>query len=618
MTQLANFQYDIFQRYLVLSRALETAFPVRNKPVRVLDLGSGPASLTPIFLPHGFEVTSADVDKFGNDSIILIERGKPLPFEDGAFDAIVCMDVLEHIPAAQHDLYLAEMARVAGKLIVLAFPHDAANVKEGEKLLDRGYLTLWGARCEFLVEHEEFGLPRHASVASRLERAGCSCATLGISPLPEWLLYSYLDLLALKLFGVGPEKDEVNRRFNAHVAVGREPEGFYRAMIIASRSPRLVAQLEKSALQHRADPEARAEGPFELPTATFDAFLALVDRLKKKSYEEVHATVAGDLARLSAPALSAESLAPLHTGLEGATRALTEMRQALAERDQLGATAAQLGAALAAAKEYRESLDLERDQHRETRAELDRMKDVQRHVVIETSALSDQIKSLSDTLAKQVQMHEFKLNEMNALLEQRDSALDDATGALADAQQQRDANAENVKSLAAALQRQIEVHETDVRTLAASLSRQAELHEVKVRELEGQVRQLTELLAAENAALASARREHETHVAEAGRKLADAVRRRDKAESSEEAIRDELRIAKRAAREEVELARREVREAQSALEAERSAGQKRVARAELLLDSHKVELGRAYTRLRCEKRARLVDLKRLESLSRPH
>ncbi|HYC36873.1 MAG TPA: methyltransferase domain-containing protein [Usitatibacter sp.] len=650
MSQLASFQYDIFQRYFVLAKALETAFPVRRNPARVLDLGSGPEPLTRTFLPPGFEVTAADVETFDTPGIVLVERGKPLPFADASFDAVVCMDVLEHIPALERELYLSEMGRVAAKVLVVAFPHDAANVKEGERLLDRGYVKLLSGRCEFLVEHEQCGLPDHRAVSAVLRSRGHETFTIGISPLAEWLLYSYFDLLALSAFNVGAEKDEVNRRFNSDIRLGREPEGFYRAMIVASRSPRLVAQLDKAVMHLPKAVEAPEDAIFEFPLAAFDATLMLVDRLRKKSYQDVFSAVAQDLSRLAAlGTVGADHLAPLQAGMEGATRALGEIRHALGDHDQLGA-------ANNAAKEYREALEVEREAHRGTLAELDRMKDAQRRVVMESTTLVDQVRSLEEAIARQAQLHEMRLGELESALAERTSALEAANQGLADARQQRDANGETVRSLAAALQRQAELHETEVKSLAASVAGAAQLHEVKIRELEAQLQERAGQVAEGVRALAQAREEHAARVAEGIDRMAEANRERERLEAElaaalalqaqqEEKLRetgkvledratalatalrtvvdtrrerDEAAAARAAMQREMEGAQERARELEQTLAAERNASKARVERIEFALDTQKVELGRMAARLRCEKRARLMDLQQLESARRAH
>jgi len=45
-----------------------------------------------------------------------------LPFEDGEFDLVLCLEVLEHLPDPAAGL--AELVRVAGRDIVLSVPHE--------------------------------------------------------------------------------------------------------------------------------------------------------------------------------------------------------------------------------------------------------------------------------------------------------------------------------------------------------------------------------------------------------------------------------------------------------------------------------------------------------------
>ena len=55
-------------------------------------------------------------------------RGTELPFADGEFDCLTCIEVLEHIPAAHRPAALREMHRVlrVGGRLVLRVPHSGA------------------------------------------------------------------------------------------------------------------------------------------------------------------------------------------------------------------------------------------------------------------------------------------------------------------------------------------------------------------------------------------------------------------------------------------------------------------------------------------------------------
>ena len=85
----------------------------------MLDLGCGDGAVTAELAQDGVHVTGVDV------SPVAIERARaahpqiefetaasdePLPFGDAAFDAVVCLNVLEHVADTQH--FLSEARRV--------------------------------------------------------------------------------------------------------------------------------------------------------------------------------------------------------------------------------------------------------------------------------------------------------------------------------------------------------------------------------------------------------------------------------------------------------------------------------------------------------------------------
>lgn len=601
MSQLSSFQYDIFQRYSVLAAALQAAFPAR-KTVKVLDVGSGPALLTKSFLPARFQVTAADVDTGGSAEIVQLQPGEPLPFEDSAFDAVVCMDVLEHIPPPQRDGYIDEIARVGSGLALIAFPHDSDAVREGERLLDQGYLKLFGQRCDFLVEHEQHGLPPVTGVAARLGERGLESVVAGVSPLPEWLLYSYLDLLSLKIFQLGPEKDEVNRRFNEALDVGRAPDHFYRAMLIASRNRRMLGQAERAVFQGAVSRDDH--GDFGLPLAAFDATTLLAERLRKKAFEEAHAAIAKELAATS---VSRAAIDAIHGQVETAAHMIAEVRQTVLAQDQVAAALAKLEAASAEIRGYREELEVERSAHRQTQLELQRHRDVQQRIVMENTAVLDQVKSLSESLARQAQIHELKLNEVHGRLDERGAALELAQQALAQA---RESLAESQQALAEA-RRERDSHANSIASLSAAIARETQLHTDRVEEMSRRLQERVQLLQQLTETAANLRRErdaaHQMIARECARLEAlEAELGKMRGEVAEAhglvaAERERFAAAQAAFARELEGERRRYGELESAME-----------RARFLIDSQQVEIGRVSTRLRCERRARLMDAKQLE------
>ncbi|MBN2213564.1 MAG: class I SAM-dependent methyltransferase [Bacteroidales bacterium] len=90
--------------------------------VKVLDIPCGAGAFSHGLLKQGKEVTSADIENllmFEHKRFYIADMNKPLPFADSEFDAVVCIDGIEHIenPFA----FIRECNRILktdGKLII--------------------------------------------------------------------------------------------------------------------------------------------------------------------------------------------------------------------------------------------------------------------------------------------------------------------------------------------------------------------------------------------------------------------------------------------------------------------------------------------------------------------
>jgi SAM-dependent methyltransferase len=90
------------------------------KFTNVLDFGAGRCELG-AYLKNRNYVTSVDIYKGCQDAVVY--DGHTLPFEDDAFDVVVCMFVLHHIP--HHREIIEELKRVCAKRIIIIedMPH---------------------------------------------------------------------------------------------------------------------------------------------------------------------------------------------------------------------------------------------------------------------------------------------------------------------------------------------------------------------------------------------------------------------------------------------------------------------------------------------------------------
>jgi SAM-dependent methyltransferase len=103
-----------------LNRLVQTIAPLLPEQARVLDVGCGDGSLDALL-----GAARPDVQIEGIDVLVRTETafpvtpfdGRSIPFEDGAFDAVITIDVLHH--AEDAETLLLEAARVARDAIVV-------------------------------------------------------------------------------------------------------------------------------------------------------------------------------------------------------------------------------------------------------------------------------------------------------------------------------------------------------------------------------------------------------------------------------------------------------------------------------------------------------------------
>jgi methionine biosynthesis protein MetW len=95
----------------------------------LLDLGSGDGLLLSLLRNHGVTGKGLDLSEEGVakaaakglDTMVYDFGSKPLPFPDGSFDAVVMLDILEHL--YDPESVLKEAARVSRKDVVVGVPN---------------------------------------------------------------------------------------------------------------------------------------------------------------------------------------------------------------------------------------------------------------------------------------------------------------------------------------------------------------------------------------------------------------------------------------------------------------------------------------------------------------
>lgn len=130
-----RFPWNLYHGPIVheLSRALGTV-----RVARVLNVGSGPFfELRSLDLPHArFTLCDIDPRAIGLartlhgpalDGADVVHPGRPLPYPDDAFDAVVSMDVVEHVEDPVPWLEEALRVLVPGGLLFLTTPNYASR-----------------------------------------------------------------------------------------------------------------------------------------------------------------------------------------------------------------------------------------------------------------------------------------------------------------------------------------------------------------------------------------------------------------------------------------------------------------------------------------------------------
>ena len=101
-----------------------------------------------------------------------------IPFADGSFDIVLCVDVLEHLSDSSRPRALAELIRTARSKVIISCA-CGSTAEEGERqladLFRRTDVPVW----PWLAEHLQNGLPSVASIFSELAKTGLAFEITG-------------------------------------------------------------------------------------------------------------------------------------------------------------------------------------------------------------------------------------------------------------------------------------------------------------------------------------------------------------------------------------------------------------------------------------------------------
>jgi Methyltransferase domain len=163
-----------FLRYEAAARELE-----RSEGDTVLEVGGGSRGVAP-WISAGWRITNCDLtfDDYGAAAPAAEGRASrvtgsvlDLPFESGAFDVVLALDLLEHLPGPERTRALGEIARVARHTAIVGCPCGDIALRT-----DRGLAAILKRRNHpippWLDEHLENGFPTGEELRAGLAPAG--------------------------------------------------------------------------------------------------------------------------------------------------------------------------------------------------------------------------------------------------------------------------------------------------------------------------------------------------------------------------------------------------------------------------------------------------------------
>jgi hypothetical protein len=243
---------------------------IKNNPdlldsnVSVLEVGCGGSGIAPylkrpivgldqVFPPQVNEFIKATVG-----SVL------DMAFPDNAFDIVICVDVLEHLPKQARERAIAEMIRVAKEKIIVSCPiHPMAEAGERQLLALFGRL---GAECPaWLREHLDNGLP---TIGELLAAVGASRLQFEIQP-NESMVQHYAGVVLDSVFPMSQFLlDNIDRKYPDEIPIADCYADYYYSYIISiwKEKPAIAADRAVRASKTSRDTKIYVVYHLDLPT----------------------------------------------------------------------------------------------------------------------------------------------------------------------------------------------------------------------------------------------------------------------------------------------------------------------------------------------------------------
>ena len=187
---------DVALRY---REVIDLIRPVYRPGAQILEVGSGAGGVTDFLhapvtgVDTAFERTAERATPYLTP---IVARAEALPFGDAGFDAVLCVEMLEHVPGEHREAVLSELLRVArpGGRVVITFPADATAARLDRALNER-YRRRHDADHPWVIEHIREGVPATEEVVAQVRRLAGADGTVTVrkhDPARSWLFHQSL------------------------------------------------------------------------------------------------------------------------------------------------------------------------------------------------------------------------------------------------------------------------------------------------------------------------------------------------------------------------------------------------------------------------------------------
>jgi len=268
---LLDLPFDQYTRHRIVRVVAECVRGAQGAhALHVLDVGGYPC-LTPRFLPAD-RVRVVDVVNPRSDHLAWVEGdscgtenpgngaagasaayiradGSCLPFKPRAFDLVVSLDSLEHVPPDRRPAYVAELARVSRGFVLILAPFAQDETELAERLLAEFVRVVNREEQPQLREHRAFGLPRLDDWTRFAEDHGLPYVTFC-----SGFVYNWLPMMLLKHYVSSlPDSEALHRAIDRFYNVtlqhsDAKAPGYRQGLLIAAGGAQSVLQEATSRL----------------------------------------------------------------------------------------------------------------------------------------------------------------------------------------------------------------------------------------------------------------------------------------------------------------------------------------------------------------------------------